>query len=117
MEWCRSHADFLLWQGFGLSQTFGIENFPNGDAFKIGTKIPNFMFARLFIRQTIGLGGEKESVPDDQLTLASKQDVSRITLTIGRFTPMDISDNNTFAKDQHTQFFSWAMMVCMSPAR
>ena len=28
----EAHVDFLMWQGFGLSQTYGIEAFPNGDA-------------------------------------------------------------------------------------
>ena len=99
-----------MWQGFGLSQTFGVEAFPNGDAYKAGTETPNFMFARLFIRQTIGLGGEQEDVPDDQLTLAGKQDISRLTFTLGRFSPLDICDNNTYAHDPHTQFMNWAMM-------
>ena len=106
----EAHADFLMWQGFGLSQTFGIEDFPNGDAYKAGTETPYFTFARLFIRQTIGLGGEQEDVPDDQLTLAGKQDVSRITITLGRFTPLDVIDYNTYASDPHTQFMNWAMM-------
>jgi high affinity Mn2+ porin len=106
----EAHADFLTWQGFGLSQTFGIEAFPNGDAYKAGTSTPDFTFARLFIRQTIGLGGEQENIPDDQLTLVGKQDISRLTFTIGRFTPMDICDNNTYAHDPHTQFLNWAMM-------
>ena len=66
----EAHLDGLMWQGFGFSQTFGIEAFPNGDAYKAGTEAPNFTFARLFIRQTIGLGGEQEDAPDDQLTLA-----------------------------------------------
>src|ERR1017187_5097215 len=61
----EAHMDFLMWQGFGLSRTFGIEGFPNGDGYKAGTETPNYMFARLFIRQTIGLGGEQEDVPDD----------------------------------------------------
>jgi high affinity Mn2+ porin len=68
------------------------------------------MFARLFIRQTIGLGGEQEGVPDDQLTLAGKQDISRLTFTLGRFSPLDICDHNTYAQDPHTQFMNWAMM-------
>ncbi|HTD40216.1 MAG TPA: carbohydrate porin [Mucilaginibacter sp.] len=106
----EAHMDFLMWQGFGLSQTYGIEAFPNGDAYKAGTKNPNFSFARLFIRQTIGLGGEQEDVPDDQLTLAGKQDIPRLTFTIGRLSPLDICDNNTYAHDQHTQFLNWAMM-------
>jgi len=104
------HIDFLTWQGFGLSQTFGITSYPNGDAYKSGTKIPNYSIARLFIRQTIGLGGEQENVDDDQLTLAGKRDISRLTFTLGRFSPLDICDNNTYAHDQHTQFTNWAMM-------
>jgi high affinity Mn2+ porin len=106
----EAHMDFLMWQGYGLSRTFGIEDFPNGDAYKAGTGTPNGTFARLFIRQTIGLGGEQEEVPDDQLTLAGKRDVSRITITLGRFSPLDIVDNNTYAHDPHTQFMNWAMM-------
>ena len=57
------HADGLLWKGFGLTNDKGIEAFPNGDAFKLGIKIPHFMFAHLFIRETIGLGGRREEVP------------------------------------------------------
>jgi high affinity Mn2+ porin len=105
------HVDALMWQGFGLSQTFGIEAFPNGDAYKAGSQIPDFMFARLFIRQTFGLGGQQEDVPDGPLTLAGKQDISRLTLTVGRFTPTDICDNNTYAHDPHTQFLNWAMVA------
>jgi high affinity Mn2+ porin len=106
----EAHIDGLLWEGYGLSQTHGIEAFPNGDAFKAGTGIPNYIVARLFIRQTLGLGGEQEAVPDDQLTLGGRQDISRLTLTIGRFSPTDIADHNTYAQDQHTQFMNWAMM-------
>jgi high affinity Mn2+ porin len=106
----EAHMDALMWQGFGLSYSFGIIAFPNGDAYKAGTKIPNYSFARLFIRQTIGLGGDQEYIPDDQLTLKDKQDISRLTFTIGRFSPLDIFDNNTYAHDQHTQFMNWAMM-------
>jgi high affinity Mn2+ porin len=106
----EAHVDLLMWQGFGLSHTFGLEGFPNGDAYKAGTEIPDFTFARLFIRQTIALGGEQEDVPDDPFTLAGKQAISRLTFTIGRFSPMDICDNNIYAHDPHTQFMNWAMM-------
>jgi len=106
----EAHIDGLMWQGFGLSQTHGVEAFPNGDAYKAGTEVPNFNAARLFIRQTIGLGGEQEEIPDDQLTLAGRQDISRLTITLGRFSPLDICDANTYAHDPHTQFLNWAMM-------
>jgi high affinity Mn2+ porin len=32
------HADLLTWQGFGLHGTLGIEDFANGEAYKIGTR-------------------------------------------------------------------------------
>jgi high affinity Mn2+ porin len=103
------HADLMTWQGFGLGNTFGIEAFPNGNAFQAGTPVPDFTLAHFFARQTFGLGGPKEDVPDDQLTLAGKQDISRLTVTVGRFTPTDIFDQNAYAHDPHTQFLNYAM--------
>jgi high affinity Mn2+ porin len=105
------HLDLLMWQGFGLSSTFGIEDYPNGDAYKAGTQSPNFTLAHFLIRQTIGLGGDQEDEPDGPLTLAGKQDVSRLTFTIGRFSPLDVIDNNKYAGNPHTQFMNWAFMA------
>lgn len=91
----EAHVDGLVWQGFGLSKTLGVEGFPNGEAFRLGTDVPNVTVARLFLRQTIGFGGEQETVEDGPLQLAGKQDVSRLTLTVGKFSAKDIFDNNT----------------------
>ncbi len=102
------HSDFLLWQGFGLSNAFGLENSPNNDAYKAGTVDPRFMFSRVFVRQTFGLGGEQEDVSDSFLTLAGKRDISRFTITAGRMSLTDIFDNNTYNHDAHTQFMSWS---------
>jgi high affinity Mn2+ porin len=107
----EAHVDGLLWQGFGLSKTLGVEGFPNGEGFRLGTKVPSVTFARLFIRQTIGLGGEQETVEDDQLHLAGKQDISRVTLTLGKVSAKDIFDNNAYANDPRTQFMNWAFMA------
>jgi high affinity Mn2+ porin len=105
------HVDGLMWQGFGFNNTLGAEGFPNGEAVRVGTTVPNVVFSRVFIRQTIGLGGDEEAVPDDPLHLAGKQDVSRITLTAGKLTPKDFFDNNTYANDPGTQFLNWAFMA------
>jgi high affinity Mn2+ porin len=107
----EAHVDGLMWQGFGLSQTLGGEGFPNGDSFRLGTEVPNVTFARLFLRQTIGLGGQQEAVEDDQLHLAGSQDVSRITLTLGKMSAKDILDNNAYANDPRTQFMNWGLMA------
>lgn len=98
------HADGLMWQGFGVGNTRGIDGFPNGEAFRVGTDTPNVNLCRAFIRQTIGLGGEQETVEDDPLDLAGKRDVSRLTLTVGRFSVKDMFDNNAYANDPRTQF-------------
>jgi high affinity Mn2+ porin len=107
----EAHIDALMWQGFGLSKALGVEGFPNGEAFRLGTDVPNVNLARLFIRQTIGLGGEQEPVEDGPLQLAGRQDVSRLTLTVGRFSAKDIFDNNAYANDPRTQFMNWALMA------
>ncbi len=107
----EAHADGLMWQGFGLTDTRGVEAFPNGEAFKVGTKVPNVNMARLFIRQTMGFGGEEETIEEGQLKLAGKQDVSRLILTIGRMSAKDIFDNNAYSNDPRTQFMNWGLMA------
>jgi high affinity Mn2+ porin len=107
----EAHLDGLLWQGFGVNNTLGVDGFPNGEAFRLGTDTPNVNLPRLFLRQTIGFGGDQENIHDDQLTLAGQQDISRLTLTLGKFTPKDIFDNNTYANDPRTQFLNWAFMA------
>jgi high affinity Mn2+ porin len=107
----EAHIDGLAWQGFGFSQTLGVEAFPNGEAFRLGSAAPNVNIARLFIRQTIGLGGEQEPIEDGPIQLAGRQDVSRVTLTLGRMSVKDIFDNNGYANDPRTQFMNWALMA------
>jgi len=108
--WCGAelHADVLMWQGFGLSNSFGLEAFPDADAYKSGTVDPRFMLSHFFVRQTLGLGGEQEDVPDGQFTLPGKRDVERLTITVGRLNMAELFDNNTYNHDPHTQFMSWA---------
>ena len=66
------HLDGMAWQGFGLSKTFGVAGFPNGEAFRVGTQVPDFTLSRVFVRQTIGLGGEQEAVEDDAEAMLSR---------------------------------------------
>ncbi len=106
----EAHIDCLAWQGFGLANTLGAAGFPNGEAYRIGTADPNGAVSRLFVRQTIGLGGRQEDVPDGQLALAGRQDVSRLTFTLGRYSAADIFDVNAYANNPNTQFLNWALI-------
>ena len=104
------HVDGLFWQGFGFNHTLGIEAFPNAEAYKIGSPAGNTCASRVFLRQTIGLGGEQEPVADDSLHLGGKQDISRITLTLGEISVLDIFDQNSYAGDPASQFLNWALV-------
>lgn len=104
------HADALVWQGFGLSHTFGVAGFPNNEAFKGGTELPNITLAHLLIQQVIGLGGETETIPDSQLQLAKEVDVRRLTVSAGKMSAKDTFDPNTYSNDGRTQFMNWALV-------
>jgi high affinity Mn2+ porin len=96
-------------QGFGLNSTLGLAGFPNGEAQKTGSTFPIFRAQRYFFRQTFGLGGEQETIADGPNQLAGKQDIDRVTLTVGRFAVGDIFDANAYAHDPRTDFMNWAM--------
>jgi high affinity Mn2+ porin len=107
----EAHVDGLMWQGFGAGNALGVEGFPNGEAFRLGTDVPNGSIVRLFLRQTIGFGGAQEDVSDDDFDLAGPEDISRLTITLGRFSAKDIFDNNAYANDPRTQFMNWGLMA------
>ena len=88
----------------------GIAEFTNGEIYRVGDPTPRAYISRLFLRQTFGLGGESEWLDDDQNQLAGKVDVSRITLTAGKFSLDDMFDNNTYSHEPRTQFLNWALM-------
>jgi len=97
-------------QGFGLSNTLGVAGFPNGEAYKVGTDHPYGRLHRAFLRQTINLGGETTKVDADLNQLAGTQTANRIVLTIGKFSPPDIFDTNTYAHDPRNDFLNWSVI-------
>ena len=46
-----------LEQGFGFDNTHGLAGFATGEAFRLGFSYPYARLQRLFLRQTINLGG------------------------------------------------------------
>ena len=96
-------------QGFAIGRTVGIAGFPNGEGGKAGSDTPKPNVARLFLRQTFGLGGATERIEDDANELARTVDVSRITVTAGKFAVTDIFDDNQYAHDPRTTFLNWSL--------
>lgn len=99
-----------LLQGHGLSNTSGVAGFPNGEGAKAAFPNLHYSTSRLFVRETIGLGGETEKQEDDQNQVAGVYDVDRITLTAGKFSATDFFDDNAFSHDPRTQFMNWALL-------
>ncbi|HEY2138153.1 MAG TPA: HoxN/HupN/NixA family nickel/cobalt transporter [Xanthobacteraceae bacterium] len=94
-------------QGSGLSDTFGLAGFPNGEAQKSGFPVPRLNIDRVMLRQTFGLGGPQEEIADGPNQLPGKQDISRITVTAGKLSVGDAFGLNTYSYDPRTQFFNW----------
>ncbi|PDT78133.1 carbohydrate porin [Bradyrhizobium sp. C9] len=96
-------------QGFGLNGTLGLAGFPNGEAQKAGAEYPRIRPQRYYFKQTFGLGGEQEDVPDGPNQIAGKRDIDRVTVVVGRFAVGDFFDGNSYAKDPRADFMNWAM--------
>ncbi|CAO4143681.1 Carbohydrate-selective porin OprB [Methylorubrum thiocyanatum] len=96
-------------QGFGLSRTLGIAGFVNGEAQKAGAPFPKLRSNRYFVRQTFGLGGETEAVPDGPNSIAGTRDVERITVIAGKFALGDFFDGNAYAHDPRVDFMNWGL--------
>jgi high affinity Mn2+ porin len=97
-------------QGFGLSNTLGVAGFPSGEAYKVGMAKPYFRLQRLFIRQTIDLGGDRENVVGDLNQLAGARSSDRLVITAGKLGVPDIFDTNAYAHDPRGDFLNWSLI-------
>jgi high affinity Mn2+ porin len=96
--------------GAGLSGTFGLGAFPNGEAVRVGDPTATPYVARLYYQQDFGLGGEWEKIEDGPNQVAGHRDLNRITIQIGRLPAIDLFDNNLYSHDPRIQFMNWALM-------
>ena len=110
--WAGAEAwvDPELDQGFGLSNTLGIAGFPSGEAYKVGKSTPYPKLPRLFLRQTIDLGGDAQPVDADLNQLSGVRTANRLVITVGKFSVVDIFDANTLAHDPRNDFLNWAVI-------
>jgi high affinity Mn2+ porin len=98
-------------QGVPLSSLTGLGGFTNGEIARTTGPNPTFYSARLFARQTWGLGGGTEKLESDGNQLAGSVDRRRVVLTVGNLSIQDVFDDNAFSHDPRTQFLNWALMT------
>jgi len=97
-------------EGFGLGDTHGIAGFPSGESYKLGEPYPYIRTQRLFIRHTINLGGEDQHLDSIANQLAGNRQSDNLILTVGKFSLVDIFDNNTYSHDPRNDFLNWSIV-------
>lgn len=104
--WANPEVD----QGFGFDKTVGIAGFPNGEAYKIGANAPYLRVPRLFIRQTLELGGEHQYIEPLANQMGGPTTTDNLTVTVGKFAMTDVFDTNRFAHDARNDFLNWSVL-------
>jgi high affinity Mn2+ porin len=100
-------------QGLGVGNSIGVGAYVNGEAFKIGSSTPYAKIQRVFVRQTVDLGGEKVDVPADINWFAGTTTADRLVFTFGRMSPLDVFDQNKYANNAKTQFLNWGLLYAL----
>jgi high affinity Mn2+ porin len=98
-------------RGFGLSDTLGVAGFPSGEAYKVGHHSAYGRLQRAFVRQVVALddasGAMQESAANQ---LAGPRPADNLTLTVGKFSVVDVFDNNGYAHDPRADFLNWSVI-------
>ncbi|MDX3906639.1 MAG: carbohydrate porin [Pigmentiphaga sp.] len=110
-EGAEVHLNGERAQGIPFSGLHGLGGLTNGELAKTAGSDMRFYRARLFLRQTWGLGRGSEAVPADMNQLAGVVDKRRIVLTAGNLSALDIFDAVSVSHDPRTQFMNWAFMT------
>jgi len=102
--WINGEID----QGFGLDNTLGVAGFPSGEDYKVGKNQPYLRLPRMFVRQTVDLGGAQQIAPPQANWLGGSRSADRLVLWLGKFSVVDVFDTNQYAHDPRVDFLNWA---------
>lgn len=89
--------------GLGAS----IQNF---ELQKQGAIAPSVYLSRLYVTQTINLGGSRVERSSGAMQLGTTLDSRRLQFTVGNFSILDFFDRNSIVGDPRRQFFSMAFL-------
>ena len=98
-------------QGLGFSNVQGLGGITNGEIQKVASRQVTFYRPRAYLKQTFGLGGEKQPVESDQNQLAGQVDKRRFVFTAGNLAVTDLFDRVEYAGDPRTQFMNWGHLT------
>ena len=98
-------------QGVPFSGLNGTGAFTNGELTRTAGTEPKLYRQRLFLRQTVNLGGGVEKIEAGLNQMAGNVDKDRWVLTVGNFSSLDVFDGNAYAKDPRVQFMNAGFMA------
>ncbi len=104
--WVNPEVD----EGFGFDKTVGLAGFSSGEAYKVGAAAPYLRLPRLFVRQTFALGGDTTAIDRGANRLGGVGTRDSLTLTVGKFSVVDVFDANRYAHDPRGDFMNWALI-------
>jgi high affinity Mn2+ porin len=78
---------------------------------KTGGSTPQIYHSRLFVKQTIGLGGKQIVEESGPLQLGTHYDSRRLVFVVGNFSALDFFDTNAFDIDPRQGFLSLGFMT------
>jgi high affinity Mn2+ porin len=104
--WLNPEVD----QGHGIADTHGVAGYTSGEAYKLGFSYPYARMQRMFLRQTVNLGGETGKVEADINQFANTVTSNRLVLWAGKFGIVDVFDTNKYANSPKTDFLNWALI-------
>ena len=81
---------------------------------KGGSESPQIYKARIYLRQTIGFGGEAQKVESNPLQLGTTVDARRLVIWLGDFSALDVLDKNSVTGDPRQTFLNMAFMTYAS---
>ena len=105
------YLDVEMARGSGISHASGLAGVTNGDVLRQGTAdLGNGPYvARAFLRATIPLGADVDSLSRGIDQLAGAVATHRIEVTAGKLAASDLFDVNRYANSTRTQFLNWGL--------
>ena len=103
-----------MYEGYAPSNTLGVAGYVNGDGAKVGRAHAYARIARLFIRQTVDLGGEADDQEADLNALGQRRTKDRVVITAGKLNVTDVFDTNKYAHDPRGDFLNWSAITAGS---
>ena len=97
-------------RGIPLSRLAGLGGLTNGELARTSGADWTLYRARLFLRQTWNLAGDREAIAGEANQMTDRLAARRWVFTLGNLSALDIFDDNSYAKDPRTDFLNWSLM-------